>query len=86
MRVVPMDKEHMQLNTDQVLDYVDEYTPVRSASSVSLTQAAMMTSTLNENLKNTIAKPIIKSTFTSMQLVEVSSLHLSNLTLSGTSV
>ncbi|MBE0792114.1 glutamate decarboxylase, partial [Escherichia coli] len=26
MRVVPMDKEHMQLNTDQVLDYVDEYT------------------------------------------------------------
>lgn len=26
MRVVPMDKDHMQLNTDQVLDYVDEYT------------------------------------------------------------
>lgn len=87
MRVVPMDKEHMQLNTDQVLDYVDEYTiGVVGILGITYTGRYDDIYALNENLKNTIAKPIIKSTFTSMQLVEVSSLHLSNLTLSGTSV
>lgn len=88
MRVVPMDKEHMQLNTDQVLDYVDEYTiGVVGILGITYTGRYDDIYALNEKLEEYNSKTDYKVYIhVDANLVEVSSLHLSNLTLSGTSV